>query len=505
MNIRICNLLFIMLLINSSGYTVQNDSIHPKLTKKEMKQDIDFLVKAIKEIDPHIPIRSQVTGVDIYAEIDSLQAQAAQLESFEEFYYLAQQILLLSQDQHNNFQSFYPEKINKYMSPKAVEISEACEQLYDKYHPISSLPIKYINGNYYSANELTSSSNHLKKLLPASAQILEINGISMDEYVKKWNRKVDNSVRWDSKHQKYYSYRLYAPKITGLGEENIITYKYNDSIVSHNFNNESGHMNGTCYLDSWTPNVFYLEDENILYIRLPEMEMETLPFFKEQLWQYKSQPIKKVLIDIRYNGGGSDSVWMKIISDIIATPLVFKSDVYMRNTPLALDYIHHMRQGDLELDTSSTMSINNTQYIAVLNDDTDTILHPSAESIKYEGPIYVLVNERCFSSSLAFIKVCNRTNGRLLTVGQPTGFIGGKGITPFFLSLPNSKLIFEIASILDATEGREKIKDYYNHKVDIPVPLGIVDYIFEENYKGKRYGKDFLLHYDPVFRKIAEL
>lgn len=62
--------------MSSSIYAQQNDFRAPKLRQKEMQQDIDFLVRAIKEIDPYIPLRNQITGVDIYAGIDSLQAQA---------------------------------------------------------------------------------------------------------------------------------------------------------------------------------------------------------------------------------------------------------------------------------------------------------------------------------------------------------------------------------------------------------------------------------------------
>lgn len=502
---QICNLFLTLLFMQSLGYAEQKTPQVPALSKKEMKQDIDFLVRAIKEIDPHIPIRSQVTGVDIYAEIDSLSAQASQLKSFEEFYYLAQQILFLTQDQHNNFQSFYYEDTNTYISPKSIEISEACESLYDKYHPAGAYGVKYIDGNYYIKGDLMYTSNLSEKIFPASAQIVEINRIPIDEYVSKWNRKADNSIRWDFKHQKYYTYRIYPPILTGLSEEYTLTYKYNDSIVSRDRTASGGTIEGQCYRDGRTPSVLHFEELNILYIRTPSMDAEDIPFFKEKIQQYKSKPIKKVVIDIRNNGGGNDLVWMGIISDIIATPIVFNNDLYVRNTPLTLDYIHNMRKEDLELDPSSTMHIGKAEYISVLNDSEDTILHPSSESINYKGPIYVLVNERCFSSSLAFVAFCNRSNDCLLTVGEPTGYIVGRSTTPFFLSLPNSKLIFEIAPTLDATKGKKNIKDYYDHAVNIPVPFTITNTTFEEAYRGKRYGKDFLLHYDPVFRKIVEL
>jgi hypothetical protein len=113
-----------------------------------------------------------------------------------------------------------------------------------------------------------------------------------------------------------------------------------------------------------------------------------------------------------------------------------------------------------------------------------------------------LVNERCFSSSLAFISVCGRTD-KLVTVGKNTGCIKARSITPYFLTLPNSKLIFKLVPCFDATNAT-KLEDHYDNAAEIPVEPNIEYYINEISYKGNRYDKDFLLNYDPIFKVALE-
>jgi hypothetical protein len=89
-------------------------------------------------------------------------------------------------------------------------------------------------------------------------------------------------------------------------------------------------------------------------------------------------------------------------------------------------------------------------------------------------------------------------------VGEPSGYIGGKGLSPFFFRMPNSQLIFSIIPVLDASNVKS-IEDYYDSQVDIPVKLNIDDYIFDRDDQSKRYGEDYLFNHDPVFRKVLEL
>jgi hypothetical protein len=494
-------LIFIIMIAYLSFGCVANTNNSNHLTKKEMQEDISFLAKAIKEINPYLLIRQQITGTDLYAEIDSLCNQAKEIKNYEDFYYLAKKMLLLCQDEHIDFQTDYPEGMedsNYYISDEAILNSEENYMQYDKYHPWNTLPaIKCINGNYYFAESIYYEENNEEILVPATAQLLALNDIPIDEYVEKWSRKIDNSVRWDVKNKKYYTYRIYLPYFTGLADDfNFnLTFKYGELTTTRKW--DYGVMKGISYQDYDSSGVLWFENKGLLYIRIQSMDLDIVPSIKEEIQQLKHNKIKKVVVDIRNNSGGNDIVWMEILAEIIDTPIVYKSQTYVRNTPLVMDYMLNIRKAQEELNNCPPVKFKNETFVSTDNKFQMDTISPSNMSLNYDGRIYVLVNEKCFSSSLAFISVCNEVD-RLITVGEPTGCIGGRSTTPFYLSLPHSKLIFRIPPTLDMSNVKT-MTDYYDHSVDIEIVPSIEERVFENAYTGLRYGKDFLLHHDSMF------
>jgi hypothetical protein len=430
-------------------------------------------------------------------EIAALREEAKNINTFEEFYYLGQRILLLCQDLHIDFQPNYPsgiEQSNHYISDTAIEISQYAYFTFDKYHPQGSLSVAYIDGNYFIVDEWLSKSNPDKILFPASAKIISINDMPIDEYVAKWNRKVDNSIHWDFTHGKFFTLRIFPPFVTGLSDDYFITYSHRDTLYTKK--HEWGSIKGNCLSkDCYDPQVLWLDDCQTLYIRIPSMDVEYLQFFKENIWRHKNTSIEKVVIDVRDNTGGNDVVWTEILSEIIKDPIIYEDKTFLKNTPLVMDYINTIRAENYPLKESEFISISNKFH-------TDTIFS-SNTSIGYDGKIYVLVNNKCFSSTLALVAVCNRVE-KLITVGEATGYISGRSITPFFLSLPNSKLIFSIPPTLD--ESRVKsIKDYYDNSAEIPVTPTIEEKIRERTYEDYRYGKEYLLKNDLIFRTAINM
>ena len=493
------NKFFLFLICAIAISACATDTKIPTLSRKQMQEDIDFLYSTIKNVSPYLTIREQVTGAKLYATLDSLHACSKDLATFEDFYYLASRMLLLCQDQHNTFQSFYPmgiENENPYIHSKSVEISEICEFMFDKYAPSSNVEVIYIDGEYFfPENTYTRISDDRQIFIPEKAKVIKINDVPIDEYINYWNRPIDASVRWDSKNKKYYTYRAY-PYSTHK-DKLTITYQLEDTIKTVELN--TCEVEGWFSKDFWDTKINYFDRENILYLRIAEMDYSLIDSLKKGIWQHKNKSIQKVIIDVRDNGGGNDMVWREVLSEIVDKPILSQAKLYLRNTPVVIDYMETIR--DEKLNADLTMRIGDDDFVS-LYDEIDTIA-PSQESILYGGNIYVLVDEKCFSSTLAFVAVCNQ-DARLVTVGNPTGFIGRRGITPFFFALPHSKLIFEISPTLDATMINVP-EDYYDHTVDIPVSRSIDDYAFERKYSGERYGKDYLFNHDPVFQKVLKI
>lgn len=295
------------------------------------------------------------------------------------------------------------------------------------------------------------------------------------------------------------------PILTGLSSPKFdITYQKGDTIATENL---MIHTEETGYYSDDEAKVHYFSEQKILYIRVPDMDLSYLELFEQQIIQHKDSDINKVVIDIRDNGGGNDMTWFELLSLIIDQPIVVDLSMYLRNSDVVLNYLKDIRGKEIDKAKYPLLTIDTNTYFR-FSDETDTIL-PKENSINYSGKIYVLVNERCFSSSLAFTATCNKSE-KLITVGQPTHWIGGRGITPFFFAMPNSKLIFALTPTLDNSHVHN-IEDYYDNYVKIHVPLTIDDYhaeiIYQQTeypHQGKRYDKSYLLQYDKVFRKIIE-
>jgi hypothetical protein len=468
------------------------------LSREAMLDDIRFLTQTIKETNPHLSIRRMVTGTDIVREIDSLQQTAEKIASFEDFYYLAKRILLRCQDPHDDFQDYYPqgiEQTNPFITAEALERSTACRREYDFYSPEACLPVAYVNGEYFF--HVTHYDEEGRVLIPAGAKFVRINNVEIDRYVADFNRLVDNTVKWDFQRHKYYTTRIYFPFIAGLTDDFTcdITYSINDT--THTFPYQGSQMERTVPKDFNQSKVRYFQKKHILYIRIPSMDMEYLDFFTQHILPHKNDSINKIIIDIRSNAGGNDRLWENILLTLRKNPFAaIHEKMYLKNTPAIKNYLSATRTA--QLDEQNLLTVGRDTFALIVDTDEQPVL----PSLDYTGNIYVLVDDKCFSSALAFSATCNRMEN-VFTVGQSSGYVGGRGITPLFFALPHSKLIFSISPTLDATTV-EVPEDYYDHQVKIPVILSIEDLISEIAYEGERYDEAFLFNHDPVFQKVLE-
>ncbi|MDR0660649.1 MAG: S41 family peptidase [Prevotellaceae bacterium] len=484
-------ILLLMLLSTSSSLNAQ-----PSLSKHQMKEDISFLATTIKDVCPHLRIREHVTGVCLTKSIDSLVQIANKCQDFENFYYLVQQILFLTQDQHNVISSFYYadlEEDNPTITEQSLELGALCEMDYVKYHPAGALLVEYSDGRYYFGNDQYHTNGKLA--IPGRAELIAINNIPIKTYIEKYNRPVDNSIRWDFTHDNFYTHRIYLPRDYG----GTISYKTEYDTLQITIQPFSIMSNRT--VDAFDFNVFFDDEEKLLYIRIPSMDMDELSFLTNEMLAYKDETIAKVIIDIRGNGGGNDNFWIDVLRTIRSESISTKEKCYIRNTKAVLDYAQKYRN----IEISDELVLYCEQEFVKISADSTTTYEPAVENLNYNGNIYAIVNDHCFSSALAFSAFCNRNNG-LITVGEPSGYIGGRGITPFFFELPNSHLVFTLSPVLDASYIEEPI-DFYDHKVDVLVKQPLEEIVFERNldHSTKRYSKSYLYKNDSVFKAVLSL
>lgn len=111
--------------------------------------------------------------------------------------------------------------------------------------------------------------------------------------------------------------------------------------------------------------------------------------------------------------------------------------------------------------------------------EVDNTINPK-ESINFKGKIYLLVNDKVFSSSEMFTVVAKNTKFATI-VGEKTGG-DGIGIGPIIYKLPNSGYLFRFSQVMGLrSEGI--CDEEYKVEPDIKVPSGgdqneAVQYIF---------------------------
>ncbi|MDR1056835.1 MAG: S41 family peptidase [Prevotellaceae bacterium] len=465
----------------------------PELSKQQMYDDFDFLFEKVQKVSPHMAIRKQITGIDILSNIYKLRESIDTINSNILFTDMLHRALYLAMEPHNDFTDIYP-----YHDRDSSFIGQVLDYYYYyfqyyKYGHYRVLPLVYFNGDYYLPQLYHSDEKNIK--IPARSKLLKVNGIPIEEYNRQWSMPLYTESRWDFIYKKLFTTAIFPPYVAGLGDDFLLTYEHNGVIREIE---AFPYYIKSAPSTKFSPKVHYLQKDDILYIRVPEMDASQIEFYKSEILKYKGKLIKKVVIDVRANEGGNDAVWEQILAVIIDKPveatqkLCFKDNNLVREC-LERDRIVYTKEIPLIIGNDTLFCIEDTRNIA-----------PAEKSLSYEGNIYVLTDRDCYSSTLAFIAFCENFDN-LITVGTPTGYLGGEGIRPFYFILPNTMHIFITSCSLDGNIKTDNIEDYYHDKVKIPVYPDIDYYYIETEYEGDFYNEEYLYNHDPVFKKVLEL
>ena len=452
------------------------------LTKQQMLEDYDQLYTTLTKNNPYFAVRKHVTGIDISKEMRRIRHDIDTVTCDGGFYDVIFRALIACNDMHVS--------PNQTKDSVAMARTKEAYQKYFRYGNSKANKVYYIDGKYLTRG----FQNKDAEVIPFFSELTHVNGIPIDKYVAKYNRLVNDATRWDFKHKKAWATNLYDPRMVCNTDEFTWTVIIDGKPQTIDMT-ELGYIYPRDFFDDSVFKVDYFQRDSTLYIRLPRMNYGKIEWLEDEIAKYKGEPLRRVIIDVRGNGGGSDMVWTRVISAIIDRPMHF--NLWQASKDIGVFTPEDSIQKPIK--------VYGDRLIACFDQGDWTTLKPSERSLGYDGKIYVMVDENIFSSTSSFLSVCQKID-RLVSVGRPTGYFVGIGATPWGDILRHSRFSYRYPVTIETTDADPRHPEtYYKDQVEIEVLPTIEELRTQTFYNKGQHTEEFLYNHDWVFRKILTL
>jgi hypothetical protein len=454
-----------------------------ELSKSKMYADFDLLMSTLEGVSPHLYLKQQITG---YAALDTIKSFRKEIESiknYDEFWELIQKSLTTCQDGHTHI-----------ATDNGVH-----NQLYEGLK--LSIPIKYIDGHYLIIREFKYKGTHFLpgwELLSANGQSISRMASQVVPY--RSNMKIDVS-----RGEFYFDNLLFSDNLIRKGTIELTFRKEDGTELTQVFSyNESVEFvsNNVVFEDS--QRVEYWEDLKVLYVRMPSMRYDQRKFYSKEIMKVgKGKEIKGVIIDVRFNGGGSDFTWMNALRALMNKPFQVAHAVY-GNEPSHISSKYRRIHGIRRAPKEEISFLNNYVYYPYQK-DTET-LKPFRNSLNLDCKIAVVGNDYIYSSTGSLFSATrfSKTDS-LISIGTTTGNFQGRGFDPILFELPNSKIKYHISPTIDLWNC-SSVQDIMHDTYDFLVFPTLSDYKLKYDYNGNVWSKEFMVEYDPyIVKALKEL
>lgn len=448
-----------------------------------MFDDYDFFKTKIEQISPHLVPKKILWKYDILQQIENLRQEIDTITTYNSFWILVNRALQTCQDGHTAIKTQ-----NEYFA-----------KIYSDFK--LNLPFKYLNGEYRLVKPFVFNGQSF----PIGTITTKFNGIDIHDYVQT-TPQYRYFMQWDIINQRFYYNSFYATDNIASKKEFTITLKTHDNnITTLSFKtSDTVDIQKSKAIFSSLKKVEFWEEQKTLYIRVPAMDLDDIPFYKKEILRHSNgRQFEKIIIDIRNNLGGGDGVWQSIFKTIISSPIVYQQKL-CGNKP---DFMtkRYMKEKGLKaklIKQENIPFLNNHNFFTYYFETTT--LKPSKNSIQFKGKIFVIGNENIYSSAGSCMQIANSDpSDNIISIGRPTGKFLGAGYDPIECMLPNSKIKFIIEPAIDMTKARDA-KDIMQDTYEITIPYTIKEFSDKFEYNGNVWSKDYLIKYDPFIGKALE-
>lgn len=477
--------------------SAQSESL--TMSKEDMYDDFDQFVEIVRNHNAQISIRKYVTSYDALSEIQKKRSQISSIQTSGEFIHFMNENVARLIDIHSYMLKLSKPDTNDFLWVDSVDIESIHKTLsvYNDYlrqcnSPIFSFgnSLLYHQGEYQIVNTVKFNGKQYRRTIK-NAKLLKINGVDIDQYVKNHFHVLSGSrVRWDNNLQKYFAHDLIIPK------DALLEFQNNDD--SSTFIVELSKVRGVHFFansrkqnKSSMEDVVYFEKEGILYIRIKEMKEGCQNTIIDSIFSKLHGIIpSKVILDVRSNHGGSDSVWIEILSTLSPDTIVF---------PLKMCF----KSQQVLSKMADKTTVNNNPDTVLLYGDTllcekeyRYTLTPSGNNVGYRGLIFVFQDAFTYSAAHSLSSIC-RFSDKFVSIGVPTGTIAGRGCGPVMFQLKNSKFTFFMECDLDLTEIKSAYDCYQDmpEKELSPTLQDVVLFLYDNSFV-------YLSQEDPYFKTV---
>lgn len=485
----------------------------PDLTDAQKLEDFDTFEQIIRDVFPTAHANKVVFGLDIDEIFSTYRAGITDTESTLNFVDILDRTIKACKGSHLDTDyviSAYYASNNFLRSYAADYLNEEIVRIHQFYisHLLTlqpnntvrlNIPLIYYDGDYYIRHDFSFAGRDFTRGL----KVETCNGWTPDEIVINHQDSLA-MLPWDFRRSKFYYTRFYAMGVQPIqGNLDFVfrapdeTFMYasfpvNESITFEIPERRTGRA------------VIYLPQSKLLYIRIPSMTSEDIPFYEEGILRegrtsrQSPREVRAAVVDIRNNGGGSDSVWNSVLRKLLDRSVTYESSFGVRNTPIVRSYVSRHSSGQ------SLLQQGRTKVIAFLGDQefltatSQRILSPAPDSIRVPK-IYVL-SDNVYSAAGSLTTLAGLVDP-IVSVGYTNPHILGMGIDPFHFSLPHSSYAFTIEPVVDLT-GCTSAPDVFHVHVEVEVQSTLDQVLEYANQPTDGSLEDFLTRYDPVFQEV---
>lgn len=423
---------------------------------EKMKADFDFLVKELQQ--KHQGLYEYLGRDETNRQLDSIRRSLDEPQSKLDFYKTLRYTIGLTNEGHSAIDLARWDLIKLGLSKSFLPTG-----------------VKFLGDTLVVTQSFAKRNEQLKK----GDRLIAINGHSIDEIKQQlfpliptdgfnqtsnyaWSSGVSLSLLYRLAYGKEKHFELEVEEF-GTAKRKTVdlpAIRYTD-FKGKNASFPAYHFN---YEDFALSQI----NDSTAYLCIPgfgDDDLDYDDFYRKQFSRIDSMNIRHLIIDVQYNGGGTEGNENLLFSYLLHSPI----KKYKRVTMLPDPYEKNKHKEDYRLDKWELKdSLAERGAYTLYSDYYSDLEYQAPDSaLIYDGKLYVLISGKTFSGGAEFASLVKMTN-RGLFIGEETGGAYEGNVSGYaeYIELPHSKIEVKIPTVhfqvdVDPTQkGRGVLPDF---------------------------------------------